>query len=161
MIPLASESYRRIFTESVPRIENCLGRLNDAQIWQRPHPDMVSIGNLVLHLVGNARQWIGTGLGGLPAIRKRDAEFSEQGPISTSILVSHLHDLREVLKPVLTNLTEADLEASYTIQGFEESGLSVLVHVVEHFSYHVGQISWYTKMLTQEDLGYYQSMDLG
>ena len=42
----------------LPKIERCLDRLTDEQVWWRSHPESNSIGNLILHLCGNARQWI-------------------------------------------------------------------------------------------------------
>ena len=57
-------------------IETCLEKLDDEQIWRRAGDPQNAIGNLVLHLCGNVRQWIGWSIGGLPDIRLRDAEFS-------------------------------------------------------------------------------------
>ena len=61
------------------RIKHCLGQLNDAQVWHRPQPGLNSIGNLVLHLCGNLRQWVVAGLGGAPDVRNRPDEFAERG----------------------------------------------------------------------------------
>ena len=44
-----------------PKIERCLEKLSDEQIWWRPNEESNSIGNLVLHVCGNARQWIVAG----------------------------------------------------------------------------------------------------
>jgi uncharacterized damage-inducible protein DinB len=48
----------------------------------------------------------------------------------------------------------------YEVQGFQENGVSILIHVTEHFSYHVGQITHITKLLNNLDTGYYADVDL-
>jgi hypothetical protein len=61
----------------LPRIVGCLKTLSPDQIWWRPNEASNSVGNLVLHLAGNVRQWIVSGLGGVEDKRQRDLEFSE------------------------------------------------------------------------------------
>lgn len=61
---LLAETRRRLFGESFPRLKKCLEQLSEEEIWHRPNPHSNSVGNLVLHLCGNARQWIASGLGG-------------------------------------------------------------------------------------------------
>jgi uncharacterized damage-inducible protein DinB len=46
------------------------------------------------------------------------------------------------------------------VQGFTLSGVGVVLHAVEHFSYHVGQIAFWVKQLTNQDLGFYKNVDL-
>jgi hypothetical protein len=66
---------------ALERIEHCLEQLNDEQVWVRSQPSLNSIGNLILHLCGNLRQWIVAGVGGSPDVRNRPAEFAERGPV--------------------------------------------------------------------------------
>ena len=70
--------------EYLPKIERCLAELSTEQIWWRPNSESNSIGNLVLHMCGNARQWIVAGVGGVPDTRTRDAEFARTSPIERS-----------------------------------------------------------------------------
>ena len=72
------------------RIKHCLGQLNEQQVWHRSQPGLNSIGNLVLHLCGNLRQWVVAGLGGAPDVRNRPAEFAEAGPVPKNELVRNL-----------------------------------------------------------------------
>ncbi|MGH9651714.1 MAG: hypothetical protein ACRD3I_14770, partial [Terriglobales bacterium] len=58
----------------LPRIARCLSLLSEGEIWWRPHRTSNSVGNLLLHLEGNVRQWIISGLGGAPDRRERDTE---------------------------------------------------------------------------------------
>ncbi len=74
------------------KIERCLERLTDEQIWWRPNPESNSIGNLILHLCGNARQWIVSGLGGATDERHRQAEFDERRTIPRAELLAILQD---------------------------------------------------------------------
>ncbi len=157
---LLNETRRRLFEEGVTRIEKCLNMLDEGQIWYRPNEQSNSIGNLVLHLCGNVRQWIVSGLGNAIDTRQRQQEFEEQGPLSTQILLERLHQVMNEVEKVLIELTPNDLLQTKTIQGFQETGLSVLVHVIEHFSYHVGQITYITKWLTNESTDYYADLNL-
>ncbi len=154
------EVKRRLFLESWPRLHKCLDLLTEEEVWARPNPSSNSVGNLVLHLCGNARQWIVSGLGGAPDHRRRDLEFSETGPIPKARLAELLDQLKPEIWHTLDRLSEEDLLKTYAIQGFQESGISVLVHVVEHFSYHTGQVSYFVKAKKDLDLQYYTGHDL-
>src|SRR5690349_13879202 len=76
--------------KALDRIKHCLAQLSDEQMWQRPQASMNSIGNLILHLCGNVRQWIVSGLGGARDNRNRPAEFAEHGPIPKEELIHRL-----------------------------------------------------------------------
>ena len=157
---LLSETRRRLFDEGIPRIKKCLNMMTETEIWYRPNPNTVSAGNLVLHLCGNVRQWIVSGIGGQPDVRDRDAEFAEIGPIPTHTLITMLDQLQKDVDAVLNTVTPQELTRMRKVQIYEESGLSILVHVVEHFSYHVGQITYMVKSRKDVDTGYYAGKDL-
>ncbi len=140
--------------QHLPRITRCLAALSAEQIWWRPHPTSNSNGNLVLHLTGNVRQWIISGLGGQPDRRERDKEFSELGPIPRRALIRRLQGTVTEAVKVLARLTPEKLSREHNIQGFRVTGLSAIAHVTEHFAYHTGQIICITKMLRGEDLGF-------
>ena len=157
---LVEETRRRLLEESFPRLRQCLSMLTDAEIWRRPNPHSNGVGNLVLHLCGNALQWIGAGLGGDADTRKRQEEFDEKGPLPREELLSLIQKTEDTVRRVLAQVRPEDLLKMHPVQVFEENGLSILVHVVEHFSYHVGQISYFTKALKDVDLGYYKGVAL-
>src|SRR5580698_1399550 len=75
---------------SASRIESCLGKLTAEQIWARGSENENAIGNLVLHLCGNVRQWIISGVGGSPDFRQRDLEFAARGGVPGSELTGRL-----------------------------------------------------------------------
>ena len=144
---------RHLLTEvHLPRIAGCLRELSAEQIWWRPNPASNSVGNLVLHLEGNVRQWIVSGLGGTPDRRSRDLEFSEAGPIPSRTLIAHLRRAVTDAGRVMGELDGEALARNYSIQGFRVTGLRAVFHVAEHFSHHTGQIILLTKLLVGKDL---------
>ncbi len=155
-----TEIKRRLFEESQMRIERCLNELNEADIWWRPNENSNSVGNLVLHLCGNARQWILAGLGGAADQRRRQTEFDERGPISRAELILKVRDLMNEIDEVLDSLGTEDLERPIVVQGFDETGLSILIHVVEHFSYHVGQMAYIVKARLDKQTNFYGGINL-
>jgi len=158
---IISETHKRIIAESIPRIKQCLGELSDDQIWHKANANTNSVGNLVLHLCGNVRQWIMHGLNGQDDVRERDLEFSEKGPLSREVLLSQLDVLVKDLDAALERIVVLDLlEVRMVQKHFHESGVSILFHVTEHFSYHTGQITYYTKMVKDIDTAYYGKLDL-
>lgn len=144
--------------QQVGRIEVCLGKLNDDQIWARGGANENAIGNLVLHLAGNVGQWIVSSVGGASFERDRDAEFAARGGFIASELLRKLRDTVEEAAEVIARLSTDQLTQTYQIQGYRVSGLEAVYHVVEHFSWHTGQIIFATKMLTGEDLGFYRHL---
>ncbi len=142
----------------LPRIERCLAALTEADVWWRANPASNSIGNLLLHLAGNARQWIICGVGGAPDVRERDREFAltdDDRPSAVDALARLRATLAEV-DDVLARIDSPALLESRTIQG--RAGVAVLeavFHVVEHFSMHTGQIILLTKLRTGRDLAFY------
>ncbi|HXQ72430.1 MAG TPA: DinB family protein [Pyrinomonadaceae bacterium] len=141
--------------EYLPKIERCLERLTDEQIWWRPNEESNSIGNLVLHLCGNARQWIVAGVGGAADGRDRDAEFAQRESIARGELLALLRSTLTDIESVLKNLRPETLLERRTIQGSDVDALEAIFHVTEHFSMHTGQIIMLTKMLTSSDLRFY------
>jgi len=145
-----------LIDEFRPKIEKCLERLNDDQIWWRPNEQSNSIGNLVLHLCGNARQWIVCGVGGAADSRNRDAEFAQREVVPRVELQSLLKKTLDEVDSTLERLDANGLLERHTIQGSDVSALEAILHVVEHFSMHTGQILMLTKMLKNADLAFYR-----
>ncbi len=154
------EFERRVFEESYTRIFKCLSLLSEESIWFAPNKQVPPVGNLVLHLCGNARQWILSGIGNYPDNRDRNQEFVPQSNIRKSDLIFLLENLKVNIRLTLTEMEESKISENLVIQGFNETGFSALIHVIEHFSYHTGQITTLTKMITNKDTGYYQGFNL-
>ena len=130
----------------LPRIEKALETLPADDLWWRPHEDCTSVGNLLAHLAGNVRQWIVSGLGGAADHRARLREFEADREDSVSGLVTALRAAVGEACEVISGLSDDDLMAPRTIQGMETTGFDAIYHVVEHFSWHTGQITWMAKL---------------
>src|SRR5215216_6547535 len=139
----------------LPKIERCLEKLTDEQIWWRANEESNSIGNLILHLSGNARQWIICGVGGQPDNRNRDSEFEQRDAIAREKLLSLLRTTLSEVETVLRSLDPSLLLEHRKVQGNDVELLEAIFHVTEHFSMHTGQIIMLTKMLTTSDLRFY------
>jgi uncharacterized damage-inducible protein DinB len=139
----------------LPKIQKCLEILSDDDVWWRASEVENSVGNLLLHLSGNVRQWIISGLGGEPDKRDRPREFAVRGGVSRWDAFSLLESTVKEACQALNRLSEEDLLKERTIQGFRRSGLQAVFHVVEHFSHHTGQIIFVTKLRRHQDLKFY------
>ena len=141
------------------RIEDCLGRLSAEQVWSRNSDNQNAVGNMVLHLCGNLRQWIIGGVGGQPDVRDRDAEFAARGGLQPAELAAKLKATVSEAAEVIRALPVERLGERKTIQKvYETTLMEAIYHVVEHFAQHTGQIIFATKLLTGEDLGYYKHL---
>jgi uncharacterized damage-inducible protein DinB len=148
----------RKLRQNVERIDKCLARLTEDQIWSREHESENAVGNLLLHLGGNLRQWIICGAGGTPDKRDRDSEFNARSGPSKAELLASLHSTVEEACQVIAPLTVEQLAATVHIQKYDVSVLEAIYHVVEHFAQHTGQIIFATKLLTGEELGFYSHL---
>jgi uncharacterized damage-inducible protein DinB len=149
------ESRSLLVGDYLPKLERCVNLLTDEQIWWRANPASNSIGNLLLHLSGNVRQWIVVGLGGAVDSRDRDAEFAQREVIPPDELLTRLRDTLREADQTLANFDDERLLEQFSIQGLEVSALAAILHVVEHFSMHTGQIILLAKMFTEVDLEFY------
>jgi hypothetical protein len=128
------------------RIRHCLGQLTDGQVWHRSRPELNSIGNLVLHLSGNLRQWVVAGVGGGPDARDRPAEFAERGPIPRDELVLRLDGAVEEAVRVLSGVDARRLTEVRRIQGFDVTGVGAIFDSVPHFRGHTQEIVHMTRL---------------
>jgi len=148
-------SRRRLTDEYLPRLLRCLEELTDEDIWWRPAENANSAGNLVLHLTGNVNQWINSGLGDRPDNRNRDAEFSERGPVPRTELVARISAAVCDAAETLSKLDPQRIMEVRHIQVYDVTCLDAVSHVVEHFSQHLGQLIYITKLRNKVDLKFY------
>ncbi len=137
------------------RIEGCIANLRPEQVWIRGGENQNAIGNLILHLSGNVRQWIVSGVGGAEDVRARDAEFAARGAQDPLELLLRLRSTVTEAEAVMRGLSANQLLERIRVQGYTITKLEAIFHVVEHFSGHTFQIIFATKLLTDEDLGFY------
>lgn len=137
-------------TTSADRIKHCLGQVSDEQVWWRPSNSMNSIGNLILHLCGNVRQWIVAGIGGEPDVRQRPKEFSERGPISKSELLRRLDETLAAAQAALSRASAQELLRRRVIQGFDVTGVEAIFDAVPHFKGHTQEIIHLTRCMLRD-----------
>lgn len=137
----------------LPRLEAALARLPGEAFHHQPHPGVPSPAMLVAHLAGNLGQWVLQGLGGRPYRRDRPAEFRRGGKEDREGLVTALRERLREAAAVLRELSPARLEEVLEIQGFRVTGREAVLHVVEHTSWHTGQLVWIAKLRAGPDHG--------
>lgn len=145
--------------ELLPRARAAAERLPEEELWWRPNEASNSVGNLLLHLAGNVRQWIVSGVGGAPDVRRRQEEFDQREPLPLEELLARLTRAVEDAAAVIGSLDPATLLETVRVQGRSVTTMEAIYHVVEHFSMHTGQILYIVKLRTGEDLGFYQMID--
>lgn len=152
-------SHSKLLDQYWSRLRSCVERLTDDQVWWRPNEASNSVGNLLLHLNGNVRQWLVASFDRLEDTRDRPAEFAERQHLPLATILEQLDETLRQASQVLRRLTDGDLRASYRIQGYTVTGLHAVYQVVEHFGMHYGQILYITKLLRGADLGFYRELD--
>ncbi len=147
-----------LLKDYLPKIEKCLELLPESDVWWRAHETGNSVGNLLLHLAGNVRQWIVSGIGGAPDKRVRQKEFDQREPLGKTELLARLRASVDEADHVLASMDTAELLKPRFIQFTERTPLQAIFHVVEHFGYHTGQIVYITKLRTGKDLSFYKHL---
>ena len=146
--------------ESLRMVQRSFEKLSEEMIWKKPNAVTNSIGNLILHLCGNITQYGIASLTGAVDQRDRDLEFSMTAGWDKKALITKLESTVKEAKSVFEQLPSKAFLEEKGVQGFYFSGIGRMLHVVEHFSYHTGQIALWTKILTEKDLGFYEDFDL-
>ena len=146
-----------VVDEALPRIGRCVELLDESQIWQRHGDRGNSVGNLLLHLEGNVRQWILCGVGGAADARQRDAEFAATGVAEPSArCYARLSETTLEAAAFVDGLTADELLAQRTFQQrYPRPVVAGVLHVLEHFSGHAYQIYAWTKALRGVDLRFF------
>jgi uncharacterized damage-inducible protein DinB len=151
-----AQSRHYLASEYPTKIRRCLDVLPEEAIWRRDDDASNSIGNLLLHLSGNIRQWIVSGVGGVPDARVRRAEFdAREGDGGAALMERLLATVRDA-DAVLASLDAVRLAERRTIQGRDVTVLDAVYHVVEHFSMHTGQIILLAKRFAPGRLEFYE-----
>ena len=139
--------------------EIAVAHLDEDGLWWRPNPASNSVGNLLLHLAGNLRQWVVSGLGGEVDERERESEFDPDQHPDRANLVQTLTDAVLDAVRTLEAVDPSSLGVVRTVQGREVTGFDAILHAVEHFSMHTGQILYITKAVTGRDLAFYEVVE--
>jgi uncharacterized damage-inducible protein DinB len=151
-----AQSRRYLADEYPTKIQRCLDVLPAHALWHRANETSNSIGNLLLHLSGNIRQWIVSGVGGSADNRRRSAEFAATDGGDATALMAALRQTIAEADAVIASLDASSLGTMRTIQGREVTVLDAVYHVVEHFSMHTGQIILLTKQAADGRVQFYE-----
>jgi hypothetical protein len=146
LAPAVCAAAARTLTKAAAQIRHCVDQLADEQVWWRPAPAMNSIGNLILHLCGNIRQWIVSGIGGAEDVRQRPAEFAERGPIARAELLQRLDSAVTEACAALSRCSGKELLRPRRIQGFDVTGIEAIFDSVPHFKGHTQEIVHLTRL---------------
>ena len=145
---------------SMDKIQGCLKELDDTMFWAIPNENSNGVAQLLRHLQGNIGQYIISGLGGNPDLRDRPAEFDASTDADRETITSSFVEVARNAQDLIRAVPDSVLLERKRVQGFELSGLGIILHVVEHLSYHTGQIAYLTKLYRNIDLGFYRDFDL-
>lgn len=134
-------------------IQSCLAKLSDEQVWKRHGPHENAVGNLIVHMCGNTRQWIIHGISNEPDVRTRDAEFAANGGLTTKQLLGLFATTIAEAKSVIAALPRERLtDRTDPQRRGEVSVLEAIYQVVGHVQQHTGQVIVLTKQMTGRDL---------
>jgi len=156
-----AQSREYLGVEYLAKIERAIAPLTTEQLWWRANDASNSIGNLMLHLAGNVRQWIVGGVGGADVTRDRAREFATREMLPASVLIAELRQAVDDACTVLARIDASTLNQRRQIQRFDTTVFGAIFHVIEHFSMHTGQIILLAKMQTGQDAGFYRLREDG
>jgi uncharacterized damage-inducible protein DinB len=152
------QAARQKLMADLAQVARCARLLSNQQIWRRENEHCNSIGNLILHLTGNVRQWIVAGIGGERFDRDRPAEFAQRQALPTEQILDSLRATVSEALAVIDALAADAFGRRCSIQGYDVTAFIAVVHVIEHFSFHAGQIVHMTKAILDVDLSLYDAL---
>src|SRR5215813_62739 len=158
----------RLLEDYFVKIAAAIEALDDEQVWRRPNESSNSVRNLLLHLSGNVRQWIVSGVGGAEDERDRASEFAARGSAPKGERVESVKTTLDEADAVLARIegecaapnSDGPLQRLCGPQSYEVTVLDAIFHVVEHFSYHTGQIVFAAKWLAEGQVSFYDDRRL-
>jgi len=126
-------------------IRHCVDQLSDDQLWWRPAESMNSVANLILHLCGNVRQWVVSGIGEAADVRERQKEFDQRNSALKAELMQQLESAVANAKVVLSDISVEALLRVRRVQGNDVTGMQAIFHSVSHFRGHTQEIVHMTR----------------
>jgi len=144
---LLDEARERLVKGFPAQVAACVSLLADDQIWWRANEGSNSVGNLVLHVCGSSRHFLGRGLGGSDYRRDRPHEFAERGPLPKDHLLQLIRETAEETARVLDGLHPERLLEIGDRAGEPFTALALVQRTTHHWAVHTGQIVYAAKML--------------
>lgn len=143
------DSYRKLYKRELEKLKTEIELYKDeGNMWILDKEISNSAGNLCLHLIGNLNHFIGHVLGRTDYVRDRDLEFVLED-IPREHLLNSIAEVIEVVDSILNMLNDKELQKEYPISKFETNVSTefLLVHVLTHLNYHIGQINYHRRLL--------------
>lgn len=162
--PIATEFKQqtaKLLDQAVEKIQNCLQQIDGEQLWWRPQPRLNSIGNLLLHMSGNLRQWSTVALCGLTDERDRAAEFSADSRMEKQQLLNLVVESVQAAQQAIAGFPDERLVEQTNIQGFDVSFLEALMHTSSHFQGHTQQVILLSRLILDDNYRFHWSPDNG
>ena len=127
---------------------------DDDALWQVPEGAPNSAGTLVLHLTGNLQHFFGARLGGTGYVRDRPAEFAARG-VSRAVLLGQIEAARAAVRTAARQIDDAAVRQDFPeiVGGVRVTMGEYLVHLVSHFTYHLGQVDYHRRLVTRDRRG--------
>ncbi|GGX23563.1 DinB family protein [Aquimarina muelleri] len=122
----------------------------EENIWRTEKNISNSAGNLTLHLIGNLHTFIGKEIGKTNYVRNRELEFTQKN-VPRKELIDSIHDTIQMAKKSLSSLTNQELQKEYPIMKFPkvETIEYLLIHLINHLTYHLGQINYHRRLIEE------------
>lgn len=157
---IGQEFRRRVLDDYLPKIGRCVDLLDTDQLWRKPGPSCNSVANLLLHLEGNVRQWIQAGIADHADNRQRDSEFTTRQGDTNATPTELMARLTTTVEEAVQIVEAMDADDYLAIRLYQtrwnETGVTAVLHVMEHFSGHAGQIYAFTKRELGIDLQFFE-----
>jgi hypothetical protein len=154
LLPAAAHAFTDELDSAFGRITHCLNQLTDEQVWWRARPDMNAIGNLLLHLTGNLRQYVVSGVGGEADTRDRPAEFAARDSLPKAELQRRLAEVVDRAKAVIAAATADELCRTRRVQNTDLTGIQAVVRSVAHFRGHTQETIHLTRTILADRYRY-------
>ncbi len=138
-----------LYRRDLPKLAQQLAGFDDVQLWTVVPGVTNSAGNLLLHLNGNLREFIGRQIGGVAYVRDRPREFAARD-VPRAELAADLTALPALVVGVLDALTDQRWDEPFPEQvlGGPMTHREFTLHLYGHLNYHLGQIDYLRRVLT-------------
>jgi uncharacterized damage-inducible protein DinB len=137
-----------LFHRDLKKLEEEIRLVPEAALWKTAGEIKNSCGNICLHLCGNVQHFIGAELGKTGYVRNRDAEFATKN-LSKEKLLEEIAAAKAAVTKGMASITQADLNTVFPqdFLGKEVTTEYMLIHLLAHFNYHLGQINYLRRIV--------------
>ncbi len=144
--------FKQFFISGLDKLSEEVSKFNhEEDLWKISGDISNCSGNLALHLLGNTFFFIGAQLGGTGYVRDRDREFSEKN-VPKEKMLAMIAEAKAIVEKTFDTLPDDALKATYPLDYFNgpKSTFTVLLILISHFQYHLGQINYLRRVVSQD-----------